>query len=185
MTIEEDRKEPKTKKKAIKKSSLSSKSKSSKLGKSNTNVEAENKEMENVVVSSAPDTENPSESATQEHIVENVNVENAEPKVDEVEAPKDPMATPDDVPVQEPNVGCFIKFCSIITIYLNKYYCFVSHQNYPKRIYYRKQALKMHLCLQKKQSLKMKLRMTSIQQVKLRQHVHQTRLDLYQMKKTR
>ena len=119
VTIEEDKKEPKTKKKAIKKTSLSSRSKSSKLGKSNANVEVENKEMENVVANSAPDTENPSESAAKEQIVEDVNVENAEPKVDEVEAPKDPMAPSDDVPLQEPKVVCFIKICSIISIYLN------------------------------------------------------------------
>ena len=122
MTIEEDKKEPKTKKKAIKKSSLSSRSKSSKLGKSNANVEVENKEMENVVADSAPDAENPSEAATQEQIVEDINVENAEPKVDEVEAPKDPMATSDDVPVQEPNVVCLIKFRSIISIHTISWY---------------------------------------------------------------
>ena len=118
MTIEEDKKEPKTKKKAIKKTSLSSRSKSSKLGKSNANVDVENKEMENVAVNSTPDTETPSESAKQEQTEEDVNVENAEPKIDEVEVPKEPMATSDDVPVQEPKVVCFMKFCCIISIYL-------------------------------------------------------------------
>ena len=115
VTIEEDKKESKLKKKPLKKSSLSTKSKSSKLAKSSAVAEVETKQEDQIL---AAEMDTPSEPKAEEQPVENGSMPTEEPKIDEAEIPKDEIVPSEEVPIEDPNEVCSIFFWFLSYFYL-------------------------------------------------------------------
>ena len=118
MTIEEDKKESKLKKKPLKKSSLSTKSKSSKLAKSSAVAEVETKLEE---AAPAAEVDTPAEPKAEEQPINNGIMPTEEPKIDEAEIPKDEIVPSEEVSLENPNEVCSILLLVLIILLFGNY----------------------------------------------------------------
>ena len=125
MTIEEDKKESKLKKKPLKKSSLSTKSKSSKLAKSSVVAEVETKLEE---AAPAAEVDTPAEPKAEEQPVENGSMPTEEPKIDGAEIPKGEIVPSEEVPAEGPNEVCSMLLLVLIKLLFANYNLLYSGQ---------------------------------------------------------
>ena len=118
MTIEEDKKESKLKKKPLKKSSLSTKSKSSKLAKSSVVAEVETKLEE---AAPAAEVDTPAEPKAEEQPAENGSMPTEEPKIDGAEIPKCEIVPSEEAPLENPNEVCSTLLLVLIILLFGNY----------------------------------------------------------------